>query len=170
MSHMLAIAPDPWIAETKVTGTGTDDGIPSDASIEIRLPSGQTFTLRTLVRLGERIGTAGVPYGTMTDASSVAALAARSLMLHAILPGQPRADRIRMMDEADTDAKNLARDRGGWSFAAMTLGGVSYTLWHRSHRLGFIAHADLGDRVLAAWGTGELPRAIHHVQLMELPS
>lgn len=75
-----------------------------------------------------------------------------------------------MMDEADTDAKNLARDRGGWSFAAMTLGGVSYTLWHRSHRLGFIAHADLGDRVLAAWGTGELPRAIHHVQLMELPS
>lgn len=34
MSHMLAIAPDPWIAETKVTGTGTDDGIPSDASIE----------------------------------------------------------------------------------------------------------------------------------------
>jgi hypothetical protein len=117
MIHMLAVAPDPWISESTLTGTGTDDGVPSDASIEVRLSSEQTLTLRTLVRLGERIGSAGLPHGTMTDAVSVAALAVSSLMLQAIP-----------------------------------------------------AHADLGDRVLAAWGTGDLPPVLHHMQLVELPS
>jgi hypothetical protein len=169
MIHMLAVAPDPWISESTLTGTGADDGVPSDASIEVRLSNEQTLTLRTLVRLGERIGGAG-PYSTMTDAVSVAALAASSLMLQAIPAGLPRAETIKLMNEADTDSKKLAHDRGGWSLASMAIGDASYALWHRSHSLGFIAHADLGDRVLAAWGTGDLPPVLHHMQLVELPS
>lgn len=81
MINMLAVVPDPWIAESKVTGTSSDDGVLSDVSVEVRLSDDQKFTVRTLVRLGERIGGAGSLHGTMTDAASVAALAASSLML-----------------------------------------------------------------------------------------
>ena len=157
-------------SELWVTGTGIDDGVLSDASIEIRLSGKQTFTLRTLLRLGERVGEAGLPHSTLTDAVSVASLAASSLMLQSIPAGLPRPEMIRRVEEADAESKSMARDRGCWSLARMTLEQVSYALWHRSHALGFVAHADLGDRVLAAWGTGSLPPELLHVQLVEVPS
>jgi hypothetical protein len=168
MINMLAVVPDPWITESKVTGTSSDDGVLSDASVEVRLSDDQRFTLRTLVRLGERIGSAGSLHGTMTDAASVAALAASSLMLQVIPAGLPRDEMTKLMNAADTDSRALARDRAGWTFTPMVIGGATYALWHRSHTLGFVAHADLGDRVLAAWGTGDLPLVIHRMQLIEL--
>jgi hypothetical protein len=170
MKHMLTLVPDPWIPETRVVGTGTDDGIPSDSSVEISISGGeQVFTLRTLIRLGQRLGSAGFPFQTMTDTVSVAALAASSLMLQAIPTGGPRDEITTLVEAADTESKAIAQDREGWSFVSMNLGEVSYALWHRSHRLGFIAHADLGDRVLAAWGPGDLPSVLNRVQLVQLP-
>jgi hypothetical protein len=170
MTDMQAIAPDPLASELWATGTGTDHGVLSDASIEIRLPGEQTFTLRTLLRLGERIGEAGLPHSTLTDTVSVASLAASSLMLQSIPAGLPRPEMIKRLEEADAESKSMASDRGCWSLARMTLGQVSYALWHRSHALGFVAHADLGDRVLAAWGTGSLPPELRQVQLVEVRS
>jgi hypothetical protein len=154
---MLAVVPDPWIAESKVTGTSSDDGVLSDASVEVRLSEDQKFTVRTLVRLGERIGSAGWPHGTMTDAASVAALAASSLMLQVIPAGLPRDEMIKRMNAADTDSRVLARDRAGWTFTPMLIGDATYALWHRSHPPGFMAYADLGDRVLAAWAPATCP-------------
>jgi hypothetical protein len=166
---MLAVVPDPWIAESKVTGTGTDGGVPFDASIEVRSSEGLMFTVRTLVRLGECIGSAGLPHGTMTDPISVAALAASSLMLQAIPAGLPRKETMKLMNSAAADSQRLPRDRGGWTFVPLIIADVSYALWHRPHTLGFIAHADLGNQVLAAWGEGDLPTEILRTQLKELP-
>jgi hypothetical protein len=59
MINILAGVPDSWIAKSKVTGTSSDDGVLSDASVEVRLSDDQKFTVRTLVRLGERIGSLG---------------------------------------------------------------------------------------------------------------
>ncbi|MCS5717677.1 hypothetical protein N1027_05950 [Herbiconiux sp. CPCC 205763] len=165
---MLAIVPDPWIAETNVIGTGTDDGVPSDASIEVRSADRLLFTVRTLVRLGERVGSAGLPHGTVTDSVSIAALAASSLMLRAIPPGLPREDMMKRMDAADDTSQSLARDRGGWAFVPMDVAGTTYALWHRSHPLGFIAHADLGSHVMAAWGEGNIPPELSNMQLRDL--
>lgn len=170
MTGMQAIAPDPLISELWLTGTGIDDGVLSDASIAIRLRGEQTFTLRTLLRLGERVGEAGLPHSTLTDAVSVASLAVSSLMLQSMPAGMPRPVMIERMEEANAKSKSMAQDRGGWSLARMTLGHVSYALWHRSHTLGFVAHADVGDRVLAAWGTGGFPPELLHVQLVEVES
>jgi hypothetical protein len=61
---MLAIVPDPYVAQSTVSGTGTDDGVPSDVSLEVRSGGGMTFTVRTLLRLGESIGSSGWPQGT----------------------------------------------------------------------------------------------------------
>lgn len=130
----------------------------------------QAFTVRTLELRGERISSAGSPHGILTDPISVATLAANSLMLHAITPGPPREEAVRLMAAADTESQAVARDRTGWTFAPMVMAGVSCALWHRSFASGFIAHADLGSRVLAAWGPGELPRALFRAQLIELPS
>lgn len=170
MTDMHAIAPDPLASELWATGTGTDHGVLSDASIEIRLPGEQTLTLRTLLRLGERVGEAGIAHSTLTDTVSVASLAASSLMLQSIPAGLPRPEMIKRVEEADAESKSMASDRGCWSLARMTLGHISYALWHRSHALGFVAHADLGDRVLAAWGTGSFPSELLQVQLVEVGS
>lgn len=50
MINMLAVVPDPWITESKVTGTSSDDGVLSDISLEVHLSDDQKFTVRTLVR------------------------------------------------------------------------------------------------------------------------
>ena len=170
MSAMLVIVPDPWSADSRVTSTATQDGVLSDVSVEIPSAQGPAFTVRTLELLGERISSAGSPYGILTDPISVATLAANSLMLHAIRPGLPREEAVGLMEAAAEESQAVARDRAGWSFAPMVMADVSYALWHRSLAGGFIAHADVGDRVLAAWGAGELPRALLRMQLIELPS
>ncbi len=152
-----------------MVSVGTDDGVPSDASIEVCSADGSTFTVRTLVRLGERIGGAGMPHGTMTDATSIAALTAGSLALEAVPAGLPRAEMIERMTTATADAEALARDRGGWAFVPTVLEGARYALWHRAHPLGFVAHADFGSRVMAAWGAGGLPAELLRLQLWESP-
>jgi hypothetical protein len=170
MSAMLAIVPDPWVADSKVISTGTNDGVLLDVSVEVPSAQGPAFTVRTLQLLGERINSAGWPHGIFTDPISVATMAANSLMLHSIPPGLPREEAIRLVEAADTQSQAVARDRAGWTFVPMMVGDVSYALWHRSLARGFIAHADLGDRVLAAWGAGDLPRTLLRMQLIELPS
>ncbi|MCS5716141.1 hypothetical protein NVV95_16465 [Herbiconiux sp. CPCC 205716] len=165
---VLAIVPDPWVAGTRLIGTGSDDGVPSEASVEVRSATGSAFTVRTLVRLGERLGSGGHPHGTMTDAVSIAALAAGSLMLQAIPPGLPREETRKRMDAAAETSQSLARDRSGWAFLPMQLAGITYALWCRSHCSGFIAHADLGSHVMAAWGEGDVPPELSAMQFRDL--
>lgn len=170
MIVMLAIVPDPWVDGSRLSATGTDDGVLSDVSVDVPSSSGLTFTARTLVRLGERINSAGVPHGTMTDDISVAMLAAVSLMLQAIPAGLPRDETEKRNRAAEAEASIVAQDRGGWALAPLIVTDVTYALWHRRLNAGFVAHADLGDRVLTAWGTGDLPPELSRVQLMDLPS
>jgi hypothetical protein len=89
-------------------------------------------------------------------------------MLQAIPAGLPRDKARELIKAATSDSQALTRDQGEWTFAPLAIADISFALWHRSHPLGFIAHADLGDRVVAAWGEGNLPPEILRMQLMEL--
>lgn len=62
------------------------------------------------------------------------------------------------------------RDRAAWAFAPLVLAHVTYALWHRPLAGGFVAHADFGDRVLAAWGNGDLPSELLRMQLVDVSS
>lgn len=168
MASMRAVVPDPWIPNSCVVQTGNDDGVPSEISVEVPRPNGQQpFTVRTMVRLGERIGPGGRPHGTMTDSISVATQAGVALRLQAMPAGLPRADARSVIDVAEAESRALAQERGGWAFSPVVLDTISYALWYRPHPLGFIAHADLGDRVIAAWGAGDLPEAMGRLQLVD---
>jgi hypothetical protein len=170
MSAVLAIVPDPWIADSCVTSAVTQDGVLSDVSVEILSAEGLAVTVRTLELLRERTSSAGWPHGILTDPISVATLAANSLLLQSVPSGLPREDAMRLMDAANAESQAVASDRAGWAFAPMVIAGVPYALWHRSLAEGFIAHADLGGRVLAAWGPGDFPRTLLRMQLVDLPS
>jgi hypothetical protein len=52
----------------------------------------------------------------------------------------------------------------------MVLDGTSFALRFRILGQGFVAHADLGDCVVAAWGTGALPPELNRVQKVESAS
>ena len=98
MNQMLAVVPDPWIADSKVVGTGTDEGVPSDASIELHLWGGQSFTLRTLLRLGEQIGSAEWP-SQHHDGRGVSCIVGGKLFAAASHPGWTAAGRDDRTDE-----------------------------------------------------------------------
>lgn len=168
MTGMTAIVPDPWVDGSKLTDTGDQDGVMADLSVSIPTSDGATFTIRTLVRLGERINNAGYQHGTMTDDISVATLAAVSRLLQAIPEGLTRKQMQERAQAAQEEAEAAAQDRAQWTLTAVALHGVQYALWHRSLAGGFAAHADLGDRLLIAWGGGSLPQELMHVQRVDL--
>jgi hypothetical protein len=158
------VVPDAPIFESSTTSTGMYNGTPNEASIRFYTPgSDQTFTVRTLVRLGEQMS-AGHPGGVMTDAISIAALAARSLAIETLCEGVPREEIAAAVAAAHDEADSVAAVRASWTATPMVLDGVSYALWHRAYHGGFIAHADVGDSVIAAWGQRDFPVEMGHMK------
>jgi hypothetical protein len=168
MEGMFAIVPDPMVPGSVVVGGGHDDGV--EAEVSVSVPTGDEqapFTLRTLLRTGTRIHPSGVVMGTATDAVSIAGMAATGLLLQTLPTGLSRSEAKDHHAAVVAQADTLARDHERWSFRAVDLGGTSYALRFRILGQGFIAHADLGDCVVAAWGTGALPDALRRVQKLE---
>jgi hypothetical protein len=171
MDSMLAIVPDPLPTGSVVVADGNDDGMQTDISVSVGpLDGDEPFTVRTLLRSGTQISPSGVVHGVATDAVAIAHLAVASLLLQAIPSGQPSAETRSAMKAVESAADTLARDHNRWSFRAMDLGGVSYALGFRVLGQGFVAHADLGDCVVAAWGTGSLPSRLKRVQRIDSTS
>ncbi|WP_127791843.1 hypothetical protein [Agromyces sp. LHK192] len=167
---MLTLVPDPQPPGTRVAGTGTDHGVRSEISVEVPLvDGGRVITLRTIARLGQRFTEDGSPHGVLTDAVSVANLAAVSWMLQTFPNGLPRPEFVTLMESIHAEADAVASDRGSWTATSATIAGADYALWHRPHGDGFIAHLDVGDRVMAAWGPGRLPSLLRRLQLVDLP-
>ena len=168
MESMFAVVPDPWLPGSVVVADGNDDGDEMDISISIRPGEDQPpFTLRTLVRTGTRIHASGTVHDVATDATSIAGLAASSLLLQTFPAGLSRDDAKQLQRAVTAQADTLARDHTRWSYGPMELDGASYALRFRILGQGFVAHADLGDCVIAAWGTGTLPSELKRVQKVE---
>ena len=151
---MLATVIDPLTAPLSVTGFGIYDGAPHDASIRFHEPHDEeNFTIRTTLRTGERMK-GGRPSGVMNDASSLRSSAAVSLALEAIPARLSREERIAAVEAAYADAA-AASEGNDWSFTPASLNENEYVLWYRSYKGGFIAHADMGAFVIAAWGRAQ---------------
>ena len=168
MESMFAVVPDPWLPGSVVVAGVNDDGVETDISISVRPGENQPpFTLRTLVRTGTRMHASGMVHGVATDATSIAGLAASSLLLQTFPTGLSRDDAKELQGAVIAQADTLARDHARWSYSPMELDGVAFALRFRILGQGFVAHADLGDCVIAAWGTGTLPSALKRVQKIE---
>jgi hypothetical protein len=171
MEGMLTIVPDPWIPGSVVVADGNDEGVETDISVSVTPGDGPPpFTVRTLLRTGTRIHASGLVRGVATDAVAIAHLAASSLLLQAIPSGLPPAETRSAMHASEAAADTLAQDHARWSFRPMVLDDTSFALRFRILGQGFVAHADLGDCVVAAWGTGALPPELNRVQKVESAS
>jgi hypothetical protein len=164
MVCMRAVVPYPVAPDIAVVGSGRSEGTTTDISVEIHPHASPPFTIRTLLRTGTRMGPRGFIHGEMTDAVSMASLAVTGLFLRSIPSGTPRQDAGQLVNTALAKADALARDHNGWSYTPMVLESVTYALRYRLLDQGFVAHADIGDSAIAAWGAGDLPEALGQVQ------
>lgn len=141
---------EPW---TVTGGAGSDD----DVTIAIdREPDLARCSIRTMVRPGTRIGPHGHINGQVTDAMTIASLAAGCLLLEVLPAELPAHEAVASMKEVDARALSLAEDRAEWTVTALPLDGIDYAFFPRSIPEGTIAHADLGWATIAMWSPGPL--------------